>query len=223
MGIESQFAKYQEIEVDVTRPKTDRRPESLAPVAGTISLGRQLGTSHSWADHRQLVEHLLEANMCDLVEANRSGSGTDTPSLAVVRPAEAPTLEITPRDGDQLAKWTRRAKGAAARMSLFDDPATSKPDFEVVPWRFRYHYRCRVAGCAGHEQTIVDWEVVALWRRVRHRPNWQELMTQKFEQELWSDRAAVLFAGNQEQHPAAFLVLGVFWPPATGYQPRLGL
>lgn len=223
LGVESQFVKYQEIEADVTRPKTDRRPESWAPIAGTITLGGQLATAQAWADRRQLVEQLLEANMCELVEANRSGSGPGTPSLAVVRPTEPPTLEITPRDHAQLAEWTRRAEGAAARMSLFDDPSTSKPDFEVVPWRFRYHYRCRSSACGGHEQTIVDWEVVALWRHVRHRPDWQELMRQKFEKDLWSDRAAVLFVGNQEQHPTSFLVLGVFWPPATHYQPRLAL
>lgn len=90
-----------------------------------------------------------------------------------------------------------------------------------MPWRFRYHYRCRGAGCTGHEQTIVDWEVVALWRHVRHRSNWPDLMRRKFQQALWSARAASLFVGNQEQHPASFLVLGVFWPPATEYQPRL--
>jgi hypothetical protein len=95
--------------------------------------------------------------------------------------------------------------------------------FDVVPWRFRYGYRCAKAGCNGHHQTIVDWEIVALWRRVRYRPNWRELMRQKFEQELWDGRDSVLFVGNQEQGPISFLVLGVFWPPDTAYQPRLGL
>jgi hypothetical protein len=48
-------------------------------------------------------------------------------------------------------------------------------------------------------------------------------MRQKFEDELWRDKDSVLFVGNQEQRPLSFLVLGVFWPPATAYQPRLGL
>lgn len=159
--------------------------------------------------------------MCDLVEANRSGSGPGTPSLAVVCPVEPPELVVTERDEAQLTRWRLRAEGAKNRISLFDDPAATKPDFEVVPWRFLYRYRCGRSDCTTHTQTIVDWEVVALWRHVRHRADWQDCMRQKLEDEMWQHRAAKLFVGNQEQHPASFLVLGVFWPPAVAYQPRL--
>ena len=218
---EARFAKYQEMEVDLLRPKTDRRPETWTPVAGSIRLGARLGTERSWAERRDLVSKLYHADMCDLVEVNRGGSGKGTPSLAVVRPAEPPEFIISERDADQLAEWRRRAEGAKSRISLFDDPETSKPDFEVVPWRFRYRYRCARKDCGSHTQTIVDWEAVALWRRVRHRQEWQELMRAKFEQEMWQGKAATLFVGNQEQYPTSFLVLGVFWPPDTGYQPQL--
>jgi hypothetical protein len=40
--------------------------------------------------------------MCELVEANRNGSGQDTPSLAVVRPIDRPRLVITEREHEQL-------------------------------------------------------------------------------------------------------------------------
>lgn len=161
--------------------------------------------------------------MCDLVERNRSGSGPGVPSLAVVRPAEPPTIVITERDSAQIIEWQRRAAGAAARLSLFDDPETQKPPFEVVPWRFRYHFRCGADGCKGHQQTIVDWEVLALWRHVRGHSDWREQIRQKFEDELWTNRDTVLFVGNQEQHPVSFLVLGVFWPPAGPVQAVLDL
>jgi hypothetical protein len=163
------------------------------------------------------------ADPCDLVEANKAGSGAGVHSLAVVRPLEPPRLVITKRDAQQLAEWRKRADGAKARLSLFDKPSASKPDFEVVPWRFRYHYSCRAPGCSGHAQTIVDWEAVALWRHVRHHADWEDRMRAKFERDMWTDKAACMFVGNQEQHPSSFLVLGVFWPPDTDYQPRLAL
>lgn len=221
LATEARFAKYQEVHVDLVRPKADRRPESWTPVSGSISSGERYGTDRAWADRRSLVSQLYEADMCDLVEANRSGSGPGTPSLAVVQPAGPPELVITEREAEQLERWRRRAAGAKNKLSLFDDPTESKPDFEVIPWRFSYRFRCSRAGCAGHTQTIVDWEAVALWRNVRDRPNWQDLMRQKFEHEMWQGKATVLFVGNQEQYPASFLVLGVFWPPDTSYQPRL--
>lgn len=222
LATDARFAKYQEVEVDLVRPKADRRPESWTPISGSISLGQRYGTECAWADRRTVVDRVYGNDMCDLVEANRSGSGPGTHSLAVVHPVEPPELIIATRDAEQLGKWCRRAEGAKNRISLFDDPAANKPDFEVVPWRFSYRYHCARPGCSSHTQTIVDWEVVALWRHVRHRPNWQELMRQKLEHEMWQDRKlSALFVGNQEQHPASFLVLGVFWPPATSYQPRL--
>jgi hypothetical protein len=218
------FAKYQEVEVDLIRSKTDRRPESWTPIVDSIKVGRRLGTENAWSDRRELVGTLRAATMCELVEVNRSGSGPDTPTLAVVHVAGVPELIITERSAEQLTKWNSRAEGASARLNLFEDPALNKPPFEVVPWRFRYHYRCQADGCRGHEQTIVDWEVVALWRRVRNRENWPDLIRAKFVDELWGEgRSTVLFVGNQEQHPASFLVLGIFWPPDQAYQPRLGL
>lgn len=219
---ETKFRKYQEIEATVIRSRTDRRPESWTPLDGSIHIGDFIDTSQSWSARRERVAALGEAVMCDLVEANRSGSGPGTPSLAVVRTAGPPELLITERDADQLDEWRRRAAAIKARPSLFDDPSSPKPDFEVVPWRFRYSYRCIAPSCQGHKQTVVDWEIVAFWRRVRHHADWQDRMRAKFVGELWAEsRDTVLFVGNQEQHPQSFLVLGIFWPPAAPLQPSL--
>ena len=141
----------------------------------------------------------------------------------MVRTAGPPELLIDQRDAEQLENWQKRADAIAAQPSLFDDPDTAKPAFEIIPWRFRYKYRCLAADCRGeHKQTIVDWEAVALYRNVRNRPNWEDLMRQKFIDELWApDRDTMLFVGNMEQRPWNFLVLGVFWPPARALQQSL--
>lgn len=219
----AKFAKYQKLTVDVVRGRTDRRPETWVPLRDSIVLGERVGPERSWARRRELVEALPEVTMCGLNQANKGGHGPGVPSLGVVRPIAPPRLEIRMRDEEQLAKWTRRAEAQKGVFSLFDDVTVDKPNFEVVPWRFRYHYWCAAPGCAdgdGHKQTIVDWEVVALWRHVRNRPNWQDLMRNKFVDQMWTDRDTVLFVGNQEQHPTSFLVLGIFWPK-TGWQPTL--
>jgi len=219
---DSRFQKYQEITVRAIRPTADRRPESWKPIEGSIRLGQTIGTEHAWSTRRQRVASLGEPTMCDLIARNRSGSGPDTPSLAVVRTAEAPELLIDERDAEQLRRWRERADAIAAQPSLFDDPDTTKPDFEVIRWRFRYSYSCLAPSCNGHQQTIVDWEAVALWRHVRHHPEWRDLMRRKFVDELWApERDSVLFVGNMEQRPWNFLVLGVFWPPAQGLQQSL--
>lgn len=221
---ETKFHKYQEVTVEAFRPRSDRRPESWTPIEGSIVPGPTIRTDHAWSERRQRVDSLgSELTMCELVEMNRSGSGPDTPSLAVVRTREAPTFVIEERDEDQLAKWRSRAQAIGSQPSLFEDTGQPKAPFEVIPWRFSYRYHCLAPECnRGHKQTIVDWEVVALYRNVRSKGDWRELMRQKFEDELWGPgRESVLFVGNQEQHPQSFLVLGVFWPPRGSIQPSL--
>jgi hypothetical protein len=220
---DSKFAKYQVVTVDVDRPRGDRRPESWSPRRASIVPGESFGTSAGWAQRRELIRQLPERDMCELIRLNQAGSGSGIPSLAVVQPVDPPTVRISERDAEQLAKWRKRAAGAASRMSLFEDQAAPKPPFEVVPWRFQYRYRCAAPACKGHEQTIVDWEVLAFWRRVRHLADWRERVASRFERDLWDGRDSVLFVGNQEQHPVSFLVLGVFWPPAGPSQGVLEL
>jgi len=107
----SKFTKYQTVSIAVRRDATDRRPESWNPVRGSIVPGDSISTASGWARRRHLVESLGEATMCDLVEINRSGSGPNTPSLAVVRPSEPPKLKISLRSEEQVREWQRRANG----------------------------------------------------------------------------------------------------------------
>lgn len=219
---DSKFRKYQELTVRAARPSNDQRPESWVPIEGSVSTGRVLGLEHGWSARRERIERLGEWTMCDLIARNRSGSGPETPSLAVVRAAEPPELLITRRDPEQLDHWRNRAEAIANRPSLFDDPNQVRRPYEVVPWRFRYAYQCVATNCRGHKQTLVDWEAVALWRNVRQRENWKDLMRQKFCDEVWApNRDTVLFVGNMGHRPHNFLILGVFWPPHSTLQPSL--
>ena len=219
---ESKFRKYQEVTVDAIRPRSDRRPESWVPLEGSIRPGAEIGTDHGWSTRRERLEALSRPTMCSLVASNRSGSGPSTPSLAIVRVRGTPEFEVSKRDEEQLAKWRKRAADFAATPSLFHDPSSDRPEYEVVPWRFSYKYHCMEPGCKSHTQTIIDWEAVALWYHVRDQQDWREQMRKKFVDVLWSpDRNTELFVGNQERHPQSFLVLGVFWPPRQDLQQSL--
>ena len=220
---DSKFKKYQYVTLKVRRPKADRRPESWCPIEGSIVPGEIMGTKQGWARRRQLISELGETTTCRLIENNRNGSGAGVPSLAVVRPVAPPKLEISQRDEEQLKKWRQRRDAKGSLLSLFEDSGTKKPEFEVIPWRFRYSYKCADLNCNGHSQTIVDWEVLAYWRRVRNSRDWKEAMRKRFEDDLWSKRDALLYVGNQEQRPGSFLVLGVFWPPDSPAQTVLPL
>ena len=194
---DSKFQKYQELKVQAIKPRTDRRPESWTPIEGTIRLGQWIGTDKDWATRRTRVA---------------------TPSLSVVRSTGTPELIITRREQEQIDLWNTRAEAIAARSSLFESSDNKRTVYKMCPWRFRYRYQCLESDCNGHFQTIIDWEAVALWRKINHFDDWQEQMHQKSIDTLWAkNRDTVLFVGNMEQHPQSFLILGVFWPPKTSY------
>lgn len=223
---EQQFRKYQEISVEAVPAKGDSRSESWTPNVDSIELRRFIGTgpNRDWSERRELVHGLDIHSMCDLLAMQKSGA-TVPPSLGVVKVRGKPQLGITRRDAAQTQEWADRANRIVAAPSLFDTH-DRVPPYPMCPWRFRYQYQCMSAHCKGHDQTIVDWEIDALWRKVSDRTaeaDWQEMIRQKFIDELWSDnKDSLLFVGNQHRHRQSFLVLGVFWPPArSAIQPSL--
>lgn len=218
----ARFKKYDQIRLRAIRPRRDRRPESWSPVEDSLSVLGSLDTEHGWSRRKEVVSALEIPTMCELWRENAAGSGQGIRSLGIVRPVHKPKLVIVPRKPEKLRAWKEKASAIGAQSSLFGGRSDPKTPLEAIPWVFRYQYTCADVACRGHDQSIIDWEVVALYRRVRDRPDWQSLMREKFVDEMWaSNRDSVLFVGNQAQHPQSFLVLGVFWPPLGGIQPPL--
>jgi len=86
----------------------------------------------------------------------------------------------------------------------------------VAP-RFRgfYTWRCGDAACRTHEQSIIDWEFVALQRHVWNRSDDEvrAALRQRFFDELCSSKNDVAFyVGNQAKRPQTFSILGVYYP-----------
>lgn len=218
----ARFAKYDRIRLRGVRPTRDRRPESWKPVEDSIEVIDSLGVTHGWSRRKQLVSALDEPTMCELVRESAAGTGEGIRSLGAIRPIRPPELVIAKRKPEKLREWNDKAAAIAAQSSLFGGRSNPKAPLEAIPWTFKYRYVCADAACKSHTQSIIDWEVVALYRNVRDKPDWPELMRKKFVDEMWaSDRDTVLFVGNLAQHPQSFLVLGVFWPPTGGVQEHL--
>jgi hypothetical protein len=208
LPIDQRFAKYEEIAVDVT-PRSDSRPESLRPDTATIEVLRKVPADKGWKVRRSLVEPLVVESMCAVL-ANQRVSGK---SLGAFRPAQVTDVVAKPE-----GEWTAKQQDVLTRMSLL---AQDKTTLERIPWRFHYRYSCDGA-CRGHDQTIIDWEVHQAYRRWRKTYGEQSAVDRvrhKWLDELCGpSKDTIFFVGNQHQHVASFLVLGVFWPPRTPSQ-----
>lgn len=218
----AQFAKWQRVRVEVLRPASDRRPESWTPLVDTIEIGETLPAG-DWAERRRLVEALPTPTMCEMNRLNRLEAGRDitAPSLAVIEPRETPLFSIERRAPEDVA--AARAKQQQGQLPLF---TTAREPIEVLEHAFYYRYRCLEPGCAGHHQSIIDWEIAQAYRswRSSYPSDWQDRLQRRWTDDMWTeDRKTLLFVGNQHQHPNSFLVLGVYWPPSRPLQGRFRL
>jgi hypothetical protein len=220
---DDQFAKYQPIRVPVEAHGSDRRPETRRPDQDSIEiLGPRIPTADGWRQRRPFVEPLMAPSMCD-IQRRQQRDGT---SLGVFKPAEVLDLVFEPVDVDAGKQAIARAW--AAQPSLLqglDDSERSRQlkELEVLPWRFKYHYRCADPECRTHTQSVIDWEIAQFYRNVRKKADWQVRMRQKWIDEMCGEgHDTAFFVGNQHQHPTAFLVLGVWWPEWRPEQLTLG-
>ncbi len=203
------FSKYQLITLEAQRHGTDKRPETFRPNIDSIQRGEKIDSKMGWMRRRELVEPLVSESMCDLLRRQE----LDGTSLGAFRPWQVSDFEIT-NDVDERGQ-TKDAIAAQPSLLL-----PTKNPLEPVALRFRYRYRCSTAGCNGHHQSMIDWELAQAWRSWRDLYDESTLLEKlraKFLDEMCGPaKDTIFFVGNQHQHTKSFLVLGVFWPPVRG-------
>ena len=206
---ERQFKKYQLVRLRMRKHDRDRRPESFRPDEHSIELLNVIEPRGDWRERWRWIRPTVGPSMCELrKEQRRTGK-----SLACIKPRAVDALLVD----DAEADWSDKKKTLMQQIPLFD-PVDTK--LEKIPFVFRYKYRCEDAKCPGHEQSIIDWELMELYRRVRRQNlSSDELIAkirEKYADELCGPaKDTHFFVGNHSQYPSSFMILGVFWPPKT--------
>lgn len=211
---ESQFAKYDVIELEVRRRDSDTRKESYSPAQDSWHKINHLRPGKS---RHQVIGRLPVTTTCELMSA--ASADPAAKSLGLVYPTDVDRLEFEPHPKwtpEQLAKMQDRIlkeSTALIPMSGSIPSVLKEPAFKV-----RYRYRCESAGCRGHQGRILDWELTALQNRLRHDgKDVKAGVTEKFLDQMFaSDRRTGFYMGNFElaARRGKFSVLGVYWPKA---------
>lgn len=204
-----QFHKYQLITVATRDAGADKRPESHKIVADSISIKTSLKT---WAQRAQWIERIETPTMCHLQNVIRQD--LNATSLAAVRPTRPERLTFE-RNPGWTAEQLRKFEAYRNQGSLIDP--IPLPLLEAPRFRVRLRYRCSETRCAGHQQTIIDWELNAL--QAHHQwssdDELRAAITQRFfENPFGSRKDPLIFVGNQEdvRRRGSFTVLGLYYP-----------
>jgi hypothetical protein len=222
------FKKYQPIRVRVESHSGDSRPETRRPDRESLELaGDVVPSKDAWRARRPYVEPLMVDSMCAIQEAREE----DRTSLGIFRPAEILGLDIEPIDVEKEKKdlaedmARREAQGSLLKGAEIDEEKELLGALDLIPYRFKLEYRCTDASCKkGHSQSILDREILQLFRRQRHRSDWEEVVRRHvLEKVCGPTKDLALIVGNQHRYENAFLVLGFWWPEKAAPQAQMGL
>lgn len=204
-----QIKKYDIVTVDC-RPAGEARLESWRPNMSTLHVETHLPP---WRRRRELLEPMIDDSMCRI----RTDAAADAraPSLALVRPTEILGFRLEQHPGwskDEQAKIDAYVN--QLELDVFE-AAQDKTPLEAPRFRGFYRWRCADPKCGTHEQSIIDWEFVALQRHLWNRSDAeaQEGLRKRFFEEICSQANDVAFyVGNQAKRPQTFSILGVYYP-----------
>ncbi|MGH3840551.1 MAG: hypothetical protein ACRDS0_03765 [Pseudonocardiaceae bacterium] len=203
------FKKYDIVSLQARPNHSDPRPESFRPLLNTVKYEQHL---KPWKPrHPYVVDHLHES-MCELLANTRANPHGKSRSLAAVRPRVVQDIDIAPHPG-----WTAEEKAKIERYASQPDLFDRAPRTALEAPRFKgwYKYRCHSASCKGHRQGIIDWEWVALQRKLSHYDDQQlqaALRTRFYDEICGADRDVIFYLGNQAKRLQTFMVLGMYYP-----------
>ena len=198
-----QFRKYQWVEVDVKKNNRDPRPESYKIYPKSINLGEHLS---DWRARSKVIFQNPPTTMCAL----NSVKNRTIISLGIIKPLKIADLIITPRS----TEWTPRVKAVINRALLIEP---HQPSPQKTPFHFKYRYYCQEPGCKSHTQTIEDWEIHALYRKLRLSESSEKNIVDKIKQKYFDKFSSTkfdthFFVGMHSKHQA-WLIIGVYYPP----------
>jgi hypothetical protein len=206
------FKKYEVIELDASKSTKDSRPESYTPVLDSITLGETIDTDGgTWRRRLPFFDAVEDESMCEIQRRQKS----ERKSLGVFRPSEVKDLKVAAAE-EGFAESQRALLNQA---SLFGDRAgdTTRAALEPLPVKAKFSYRCSDPACPGHSQSLIDWELGALYRSLAaggdDEATIHAKIRQKFFEQYCSDRHDTRFiTGSMLKHPGSFLILGLVHP-----------
>ena len=200
------YKKYQWIEVEVEKNTQDRRMESYRPRLDSIRvLGSPLSTKNKWAERKKYV---LGKKTCSL-EILKTRRKERNVSLGIVRPKVVNDLIIERTDTD----WSPKQKEVMKQGLLF---GPRRKPLEKIPFRFVYDFQCDDVNCNGHKISIVDWEVGALYLRMKEKYKDERIAAEKVRDSFYNQICAEdvdthFFVGTNLSY-GTWMILGAFYP-----------
>ncbi len=212
---DSQFKKWQWINVRLEKANKDHRPESHKLYVDTIQCDDNvLSTRNHWTDRRYYLDKIT--SMFKSFDALEKAQSLNNTSLAVIKPKRIVSLEIRKAS---TAEWTDEEKQKLLSLqqqgNLFDE--TDEKNIRLLrklPYDFYYIYECESGNeNITYKHKIVDWEIGALFWNVytKYKGDWEEPFRKKIEQDL-AQSDLMFLMGNIMRFRNQWLIVSLIYP-----------
>lgn len=146
----------------------------------SIKLGEFIGPDNgTWRKRLPYFDAVEDESMCEIQRRQK----TERKSLGVFRPQEITDLKVTEAEEGFAANQ----RALLAQSSLFGDRLgdETRNALEPLPVKARFHYRCADSSRGGHVQSLIDWELGALYRKLRKRGDDEETIHHKIRHKFF--------------------------------------
>ncbi|MDR1847031.1 MAG: hypothetical protein LBR17_02815 [Bacteroidales bacterium] len=228
LDYQKQYKKWQWIEADIVKNRSDFRPESykLRDISSDIVVGDKLGTENNWAKRKGIVLNNIHTNLENLIaEAKNDKLKT---SLATLKPKEVIDFVWE----ETVREWNKDKLNAIyanqRQLNLFEPTQKLFQVAKKLPYKFSYTFTTE----DGKERTLMieDWELGQLfWNSFKSSNGDETLACQKVKQKYFDEfvkkKDLYFFLGTTKQFhnkgDNPFIIIGTFYPNKEKQQPTL--
>jgi hypothetical protein len=213
---DERFRLYQWITAGIQRNPSDARPESYKIDCDSIQIGEALpATPDEWGKRSEFVFRDKDWQF-ESVEALLEAQKRDKTSIGIVAPQTIIKVEVHDRSLEDAQSFEqkfddlkRTVEAQRAQIQMFGDaipPEMKKLEF--LKSRVIVSWRCFGPQCSGHNMQVLDWGLCELQRREGGDAALNR-MKELVRLDIYDLK---FFLGNLYQHPASFLIIGLWYP-----------
>lgn len=218
---DEQYRKYDWIEIDLVKNKSDFRPESYRPYShdSEITIVGHLETHNCWAERKKITLNKVHTNLKQLIsEAKNREICT---SLAVFKPTKIIDFTAEPAEREWNKKKIDQLKANRDQINMFEYEHPENP-FEVVR-KLPYTFRFKFEDDEGKESNMMieDWETGQLfWKSLeRHEGDEGKAIKDvryKYFEDFSKTKDLYFYLGTSAVHHYVshnpFMIIGTFHP-----------
>jgi len=220
LGEAEQYRKFDWIECNLRKSRSDPRPETCHPVDLKQMIPvSHVGTGNNWRERRRIV--LETATVHTRLQALIDAAKRNEASLAVFRPAKIKDFLWEEDDRDWDPGKVLQMRNRTLQTELFSDEAWRRT-FKLIP-KLPYNFSYRFEDEEGRESElqILDWETGALyWNCLRSCDNDERAALEKVREKYFDQFVKTdlhFFLGTTQQFhlvaPNPWVIIGAFPVP----------